>query len=166
MPIAARTASRPASITSRMPPGEAASSSVRRTARSVAWAIASAAGPVSGASVPASAARSGRAAIPAAASAAAAGCARPSKGTPSGGQQRGSWHRYDQYRPSSTRSTSRTVRPAAREAARSDSATGVTRVPGPYPAAMTVLIRRFLNTATACSAISCDAAVSGGSGRS
>jgi len=92
MAIAARTASRPASTTShRLGAGEdPISSAARRTARSVAWRIDSAAWPVSGASEPASAARSGRAGIPAAVIATAAGCADASNGTPSGGQQPGS----------------------------------------------------------------------------
>ena len=51
-------------------------------------------------------------------------------------------------------------------AARSASATGVTRVPGPYPAAMAILIRRWVRTLAACCAISRDFAASGGSGRS
>jgi hypothetical protein len=123
MLIAARTASRPASTTShRLPeardaappsardgalpglregalPGsreDAISSPARSSARPVARRIDSAAWPVSGASEPASDARSGRARIPAAVIAAAAGCADTSNGTPSGGQQPGSVQTYDQ----------------------------------------------------------------------
>ena len=125
-----------------------------------------AAGPVTGASEPANAARSGRAGSPASASAAAAGCAGPSNAAPSGGQQCGSWQTYDQKRPSSTRSRSRSVMPARLIAARSFSATGVTKVPAPYPAAMAVVTCRLRSTAAACSAISRDFAGSGGSGRS
>jgi hypothetical protein len=56
--------------------------------------------------------------------------------------------------------------PAPRRPALSCSATGVTSAPSPYPAAMAVLIRRLRSTAAACSAMSRDAAPSGGSGRS
>jgi hypothetical protein len=93
MLIAARTASRPDSTTSHMLPGgldDAISSAPRDSARPVASRIDWAASPLSGASEPASDARSGRACIPAAVSAAAAGCEPASNGTPSGGQQPGS----------------------------------------------------------------------------
>ena len=52
-----------------------------------------AAGPVTGATVPASAARSGKATMPATVIAAAAGLAAASNGTPSAGQQPGLAHR-------------------------------------------------------------------------
>ncbi len=56
--------------------------------------------------------------------------------------------------------------PASSRAVLSASATGVTRVPGPYPAAIAVLIRRAFSTLVACCAISRDLAASGGSGKS
>src|SRR5260370_1439275 len=55
--------------------------------------------------------------------------------------------------------------PVVRMAAPSGSATGVTWVPEPYPAAMAVVICRVRSTPVACSAISRDLAAFGGAGR-